>query len=169
MERLDSLVLHGPSHPRRLAPEDVEAWRAMEALHEAGEVRLIGVSNVAPSHLEELLDLARVRPAFVQNRCFARIGWDAPVREVCGRAGIVHQPFSLLTANPEVLSHPAIGTIAARHGRTVPQVIFRFALALGTIPLTGTTDPAHMREDLEVYDFDLTEEEVRTLAVAGEG
>jgi diketogulonate reductase-like aldo/keto reductase len=164
---IDSYVLHGPSRRRGLAPEDREAWRAMEALHDAGGARLLGVSNVRPDQVEELLRFARVPPAFVQNRCFARLGWDAGVREICDREGIACQAFSLLTANPEVLGHPATQHIARRHGRSVPQVIFRFALALGMIPLTGTTDPGHMREDLEVYDFELTEEETSRLESAG--
>lgn len=167
VERLDSYVLHGPSQRRGLHPDDREAWRAMEALHEAGGARLLGVSNVAPDQLEELLDVARVPPAFVQNRCFARLGWDAPVRALCWEHGVVYQAFSLLTANGEVLRHPDVRSIATRHGRTVPQVIFRFALEVGMIPLTGTTDPEHMREDLEVYGFELAERERQTIAGAG--
>ncbi len=167
VEPLDAYLLHGPTRPRGLGPEDVEAWRAMEALHEAGRVRLLGASNLAPDQLETLLELARVPPAFVQNRCFARTGWDASVREICRREGIVYQAFSLLTANPHVLRHPYVGETALRHGRTVPQVIFRFAIAVGMIPLTGTTDPEHMRQDLEVYDFQLSDEEIQVLMDIG--
>jgi diketogulonate reductase-like aldo/keto reductase len=133
-----------------------------------GGVRYLGVSNVSLEQLRGFCEGAEIAPAFVQNRCFARLGWDAGVREICDREGIAYQAFSLLTANPEVLGHPATQHIARRHGRSVPQVIFRFALALGMIPLTGTTDPGHMREDLEVYDFELTEEETSRLESAGE-
>ncbi len=164
VERLDAYLLHGPTRRRGLGPEDVEAWHAMEALHGQGRVRLLGASNLIADQLEELVTVARVSPAFVQNRCFARRGWDGLVRDVCRRHGIVYQAFSLLTGNQHVLAHPYVAEIAARHGRTVPQVIFRLALALGMIPLTGTTDPRHMREDLEVYDFELSEEEVHVLA-----
>lgn len=167
VERLDGYVLHGPSQRRGLHPDDREAWRAMEALHEAGGARLLGISNVAPDQLEELLGIARVPPAFVQNRCFARLGWDAPVRALCEEHGVVYQAFSLLTANARVLRHPAVRQIAARHGRTVPQVIFRFSLEVGMIPLTGTSDPSHMREDLEVFGFELADEELETIARSG--
>src|SRR3970282_710507 len=74
VERLDSYVLHGPSVPSGLGAADREAWRAMEALHEAGRARLIGVSNVRPDQLELLCEFAEVPPAFVQTRCFARMG-----------------------------------------------------------------------------------------------
>jgi diketogulonate reductase-like aldo/keto reductase len=85
------------------------------------------------------------------------------VRAICDRRGIAYQGFSLLTANGRELSRPEVVAIAKRHGRTVPQVTFRFAMQLGMLPLTGTTNAAHMREDLEVYDFALTDEEVRTV------
>lgn len=164
VERIDSYVLHGPSQRPGLADADREAWRAMEAVHEGGGARLLGVSNVTDEQLEELYDLARVKPAFVQNRCFARAGWDAAVRRVCERRDVVYQGFSLLTANPEVVGHPALRAVAGRHGATVPQIVFAFALAIGIVPLTGTTDPRHMTEDLGVYELRLTDEEVREIA-----
>ncbi len=167
VERIDAYLLHGPSRRRGLGPEDVEAWRAMEAIHDTGAVHLLGASNLAPDQLEELLSIARVQPVLLQNRCFARMGWDAAAREICRREGVVYQAFSLLTANRHVLRHPVVEEIAGRHRRTVPQVIFRFALALGMIPITGTTNGAHMRQDLEVYDFDLLDEEVQAIAGIG--
>lgn len=163
VERLDSYLLHAPSQRSGLGEADREAWRAMEEMHEEGRTRLLGVSNVLPDQLRELCDFARVQPAFVQNRCRARLGWDASVREVCSERRVVYQAFSLLTANQRVLEHEVVRGIAERHGRSVPQVIFRFALALGMIPLTGTTDRDHMRQDLEVYEFDLEENEVEAI------
>lgn len=167
LERIDGYLLHGPSRRRGLGAADREAWRAMEALHEAGDARLIGVSNVTAGQLEELRDFARIPPALVQNRCFARTRWDAEVRALCADEETAYQGFSLLTANGPVLADPGVRRIAERHGRTVPQVIFRFALELGIVPLTGTTDPEHMRRDLEVYDFELAADEVRAIEVAG--
>lgn len=163
VERLDGYLLHGPRTRAGLSDGDVEIWRTMEELHDGGGTRLIGVSNVTAAQLVALCGLARVRPAFVQNRCFARAGWDREVRRVCAAEGVVYQGFSLLTANRAELAGPAVRRIAAAHGRTVPQVIFRFALHLGMICLTGTTDPAHMREDLAALDFDLADEEVAAI------
>ena len=70
------------------------------------------------------------------------------MRAFCRDRGIVYQGFSLLTANREVLRHPLVGGIAARDGATPAQVVFRFAQAVGMLPLTGTSDPAHMTQDL---------------------
>jgi diketogulonate reductase-like aldo/keto reductase len=127
----------------------------MEAIHDSGRARLLGVSNVALDQLQRLVGEARVRPRFVQNRCFAAEGWDRQVRKYCAANGLVYQGFSLLTANRAVLSRRELMEIANRHGRTVCQIIFRFALEVGMIALTGTSNAAHMREDLEVFDFRL--------------
>ncbi len=160
---IDSYVLHGPTQRTGLAPADWEAWRAMEAVHASGRARLLGVSNVSLEQLRRLCQGARVPPRFVQNRCYAARGWDRAVRAFCAANGLVYQGFSLLTANREALARPELARIARRHGRSVNQVVFRFALDVGMIPLTGTTDPGHMRADLEVFDFRLGPEEVEQI------
>jgi len=163
VEHLDSYVLHGPSVARGLSDDDWETWEAMERLHAAGKTRLLGVSNVNIAQLAELHAGASTKPAIVQNRCFAALGWDRAVRRFCRERDIIYQGFSLLTANREVLGHRRVHQIAARTGRTVPQVIFRFALQVGMVALTGTTSAAHMAEDLSVYDFELEPDEVVAL------
>jgi diketogulonate reductase-like aldo/keto reductase len=162
--RLDSYVLHGPSYTEGLTDDDWQAWRAMEDAAQAGRV---GLSNVTAEQLAMLTEGARIRPAFVQNRCFARTRWDEPVRAFCTAHDMVYQGFSLLTANREVQASPQVRAIARRHGRTIAQVVFRFALEIGMMPLTGTSDKAHMQEDLDVFDFALGEEEHRIMLKAG--
>jgi diketogulonate reductase-like aldo/keto reductase len=160
---IDSYLLHGPTQRSGLAAADWEAWRAMEALHDSGRARLLGVSNFTLEQLRRLCERARVPPRFVQNRCYASRGWDRAVREFCGTHGMVYQGFSLLTANRDVLTHPEMARIARRHGRSVAQVIFRFALDAGMVPLTGTTDAGHMGEDLEAFAFRLEPEEAERI------
>jgi diketogulonate reductase-like aldo/keto reductase len=167
VERLDSLVLHGPSRRHDLGPEDHEAWHAMEQLVDEGRVALIGVSNATAAQVDQLVAIARVRPAFVQNRCYAERGWDAGVRAACERHGIAYQAFSLLTANRHVLAHRSVHDLAERHGKTPAQLVFRFALQLGMLPLTGTSSPEHMAQDLAAYDFELSRPEVSTIEAAG--
>jgi diketogulonate reductase-like aldo/keto reductase len=132
----------------------------MEAIHESGRARLLGVSNVTLEQLQLLSQRARVRPRFVQNRCYAARGWDRPVREFCASQGMIYQGFSMLTANRDALACPELARIAQRHGWTVSQVVFRFALDVSMVVLTGTTAAGHMREDLEVLDSRLEPEEV---------
>jgi diketogulonate reductase-like aldo/keto reductase len=99
----------------------------------------------------------------VQNRCYAVLGWDKEVREICRAHGIIYQGFSLLTANGAVLADPAIRAIAARLGAGIAQVIFRFAMQIGMLPLTGTTSPQHMKEDLQSEQFALSPEDIRLI------
>jgi diketogulonate reductase-like aldo/keto reductase len=162
-DRIDSYVLHGPSERARLAPADWAAWRAMEAIHDSGRARLLGVSNVTLEQLQSLCREARVRPRFVQNRCYAIHGWDRRVREFCAAKDLVYQGFSLLTANREVIAGPEFAQIAKHHGRPVSQIVFRFALELGMMPLTGTTDADHMRSDLDIFDFALEPQEIERI------
>jgi len=162
-EIIDSYLLHGPASRVELTADDWAAWRAMEAIHGSGRARLLGVSNVTLEQLQLLCREARIRPQFVQNRCFAVTGWDRQIRKFCTSNGIVYQGFSLLTANREALVHPELARISRRCGRQVSQIIFRFALEVGMIPLTGTTDAEHMRSDLEAFDFQLEPEEVERI------
>ena len=160
---VDSYVLHGPTQRDGLGTADWEAWRAMEAIHDTRRARLLGVSNVTLVQLQELHAGARVKPRFVQNRCYAVRGWDRRVREFCAESGIVYQGFSLLTANRDVLTHTEIARIAASHGMAASQIVFRFALDVGMVALTGTTSAAHMRADLDVFDLQLRSEEVERI------
>jgi diketogulonate reductase-like aldo/keto reductase len=166
---IDSYILHGPTLRAGLAAADLEAWRAMEGLHDSGRARLLGVSNVSLDQLRQLCDKARIRPHFVQNRCYASRGWDRPVRAFCAANGLTYQGFSLLTANGDALTHPGLVQIARRHGRTASQIVFRFALDIDMVPLTGTTSADHMRADLEVFDFRLESEEVQQIEGLLEG
>jgi diketogulonate reductase-like aldo/keto reductase len=164
---VDSYVLHGPSSRRGVTDEDWAVWRAMESLHEAGKVRRLGVSNVSLAQLTALHEGSRVKPAFVQNRCYAINGWDRDTRAFCAKQAIAYQGFSLLTANARELASPAVEGAARRTGRTPAQVVFRFALQVGMIPLTGTSSPAHMREDLACFDFALEPAEVSAIEECG--
>lgn len=167
VDHLDSFVLHGPSQRAGLGAMDRAAWRAMEAEHAAGRTRVLGVSNVDRAQLEQLWELAEVKPTYVQNRCYAQLGWDAAVREFCADHGITYQGFSLLTANVHVLRNPDVGAIAARHGVTTPQVVFAFARGIGMLPLTGTTSPTHMAQDLEAMRLELSADELAVVRKAG--
>ena len=160
---VDSYVLHGPSSRRGLTGEDWEVWRAMEALHQGGQARRLGVSNVSLEQLSTLHGGSVVKPAFVQNRCFASSGWDAEMRAFCAANGVVYQAFSLLTANPNALRSRPVSDAAARTGRRPAQVVFAFALSVGMLPLTGTTSAAHMREDIACLELELTTDEVRAI------
>lgn len=160
---IDSYVLHGPTQRIGLASDDWSAWRAMEEIHDSGRVRILGVSNVTLEQLKSLYHGARVRPRFVQNRCYAAREWDRLIREFCAANDMIYQGFSLLTGNRDVMVRPELIQIAKRHRRTVSQIVFRFALDVGMLPLTGTTNDDHMRLDLDLFDFHLEPAELHTI------
>jgi diketogulonate reductase-like aldo/keto reductase len=162
-EYVDSYVSHGPSSPYEWTDADVEVWDTMRNERDAGRTRLLGVSNVSLHHLEQMEAAHAERPGFVQNRCFARLGWDRAVRIFCRERGIVYQGFSLLTANKEVVRDPAIAELAECLQATPAQVVFAFARAVGILPLTGTSSAEHMTQDLASVGLVLPPDAVRAI------
>ncbi|ARG96250.1 aldo/keto reductase family protein [Legionella micdadei] len=160
---IDSYVLHGPLYIQGITEADLQAWYAMEALCRDGQVKFLGVSNVSLNQLEVLCQNASIKPSFVQNRCFAIKKWDKAIREFCAKQGIIYQGFSLLTANQEYLFSPLIRELTTKYNRTIAQILFRFALQVGILPLTGTTQRQHMQEDLDLLDFELSKKEVEQI------
>jgi diketogulonate reductase-like aldo/keto reductase len=160
---VDSYVLHGPSSGYDWTDADAEVWEAMKKERDAGRSRLLGVSNVSLRHLEQMAAVDSETPVFVQNRCYARLGWDRGVRRFCRERKIVYQGFSLLTANAEVLRHPLVAELALRANATAAQVVFAFARAVGMLPLTGTSDAGHMKQDLAGAGLRLSEDAVREI------
>jgi diketogulonate reductase-like aldo/keto reductase len=164
---VDSYVLHGPSSGYGWTDADGEVWDAMKKERDAGRVRLLGVSNVSLGHLEQMEAVDSEVPAFVQNRCYARFGWDREVRLFCRERKIIYQGFSLLTANAEVLRDPVVVALAGRANATPAQVVFAFARAVGILPLTGTSNGEHMKQDLASSRLELSadaERAIETLA-----
>ena len=158
---LDGLVLHSP------LPDETqmhEVWQAMEALVDRGGVRQIGISNCySLDTLSRLYTAARVKPAVVQNRFYAKGGYDAKIRAFCLERGMIYQSFWTLSANPEILAHPTVQALAATYRRSAAQVLFRYLTQIGVVPLTGTSSPAHMREDLAIFEFGLTAQEIKKM------
>lgn len=160
---VDSFVLHGPASGYGWSEADGEVWEAMRKERDAGRTRVLGVSNVSLKHLEDMEAAQAEMPAFVQNRCFARLGWDREVRAFCREREIVYQGFSLLTANPEVMQHPPFVELARTLNATPAQVVFAFARAAGMLPLTGTSSAVHMQEDLGSFQIALPAEVVSSI------
>jgi diketogulonate reductase-like aldo/keto reductase len=162
-DHVDSYVLHGPSSNYDWTDDDTEVWHAMRKERDSGRTRLLGVSNASLDHLQQMAAAHLELPAGVQNRCYARLGWDRAVRQFCREHQIVYQGFSLLTANQEVLHHPLIASLAATTGTTPAQIVFAFARTVGMLPLTGTTNAEHMKQDLASRNLNLPPEAIQAI------
>jgi diketogulonate reductase-like aldo/keto reductase len=160
---VDSYVLHGPSSGYEWTETDAEAWEAMRKERDAGRTRLLGVSNVSLEHLEQMKSSQSELPAFVQNRCYARLGWDREVRLFCRDHQITYQGFSLLTANVDVVRSSEVASFAARYNTAPPQIIFAFARQVGMLALTGTSNQEHMRQDLASVEITLDPDAVKAI------
>jgi diketogulonate reductase-like aldo/keto reductase len=158
---LDCLVLHSPM-PNQQQTHDV--WQAMEKLIADGGVTQLGISNCYDlKALQDLVDFAKIKPTIIQNRFYANTGYDGAIRKFCNQHGIVYQSFWTLTANPGVLADKNILDLATKYQRSAAQVLFRYLTQIGIVPLTGTTSPNHMQEDLAIFSFELNSEECAAL------
>jgi diketogulonate reductase-like aldo/keto reductase len=154
---LDCLILHSPLPDPH---ETFEVWRAMEQLVDNGVTRQLGISNcIRVEQLKAVCDIARIQPAVLQNRFHADSDYDLKLRAFCRERNIIYQSFWTLTANPHLLAHETIHALARQHGRTPPQILFRYLTQIGIVPLTGTRSAAHMRQDLAIFDFELSADE----------
>ncbi|MGZ8226370.1 MAG: aldo/keto reductase family protein [Methylococcaceae bacterium] len=151
---LDALVLHSPlTNEAQL----IAVWRSMEDIFAAGGVLQLGISNCySLAQLESLYEKAKIKPAVLQNRFHGQTGYDSEIREFCRQRQIFYQSFWTLTANPDILQHAVIQTLAEKYQRSPAQIFFRYLSQIDIIPLTGTTAENHMREDLAIFEFELT-------------
>lgn len=160
--RPDTLILHSPLPT---AEDTLRAWRAMEALQQRGEVAMLGISNCYDlALLQHLCAHAAVPPSIVQNRFYADTGYDAELRAWCDRQAILYESFWTLTANTRALGSLALGRLADRYRCEPTQIFLRYVTQLGIVPLVGTRDAAHMRDDLAIFDFALDSAQMKTVA-----
>jgi 2,5-diketo-D-gluconate reductase A len=153
---LDLYLIHWPQPGRDLY---METWRAFEKLKADGLVRSIGVSNFLIPHLQRLLDESDVVPVVNQIEVHPALQ-QRELREFCWDHDIVPEAYSPL-ARGEVLSHPVIAELAAKHGRSPAQVILRWHIQEGNIVIPKSTTPARIKENLEIFDFELSEDDMK--------
>ncbi|MDR3201566.1 MAG: aldo/keto reductase [Bifidobacteriaceae bacterium] len=162
LDYLDLYLIHWPLPALGLY---AETWRALEAQRAAGAIRAIGVSNFLPEHLERLdapapaVNQIEVHPYFPQVEAV----------EYHAARGIATMAWAPLGRGKAVLAEPVITDIAARAGRTPAQVVLRWHIQRGTVPIPKSVSPARLRENLDVFDFELTDREVAQITALGRG
>ena len=157
---IDMMLLHHP------ASDDVTAYQAIEQAIREGKVRTAGISCYYIREMDAFLPKVSMKPALIQNE-IQPFDPDRPVVEHIQKRGIVVQgwyPLGGRGFTGALLNNPVCKEIAASHGKTVAQVILRWNLQKGVVVIPGSSDPDHLRENLSLFDFALTEREMERIA-----
>ncbi|RGD56547.1 aldo/keto reductase [Kitasatospora xanthocidica] len=159
LDHVDLYLIHWPTPARDLY---LDTWRALKRLVEEGRIRAAGVSNFQPAHLQRLLDTSALVPAVNQVELHPGLQ-QAELRAFHAEHGIATEAWSPL-AQGAVLDDPAITAIAARTGKSPAQVVLRWHLQLGNIVIPKSVTPARIRQNLDVFDFELTAQDMAAIA-----
>ena len=161
---LDIYLIHWPASPK-LHPDwawiNAETWRGMEKLVKDGYARAIGVCNFKVHHLEELAKTAEITP------CIDQVEFHPGYRQeellqYCREHAICLEASSPL-GNGQILEHDTIRETAARHGKSAAQICLKWALQKGAAVIPKTADPERLAQNIDLFDFTLTPEEMRDL------
>ena len=164
VDYLDLVLIHWPFG------DTYHAWRDLEALYEERKIRAIGVSNYNADRLLDLVQYNKIVPAVnqIETNIFSQ---QTENREWMDKLGVQHMgyaPFGQGRIN-EIYDDPALTAIAASHGKTARQVVLRFMLQMGVVLIPKTTSRDRLRENIDIFDSDLTAGEMQTLARMDKG
>ncbi|WUH95652.1 aldo/keto reductase [Streptomyces sp. NBC_00433] len=165
LDYVDLYLIHWPQ-PRRDAYTDT--WRALERIAADGRARAIGVSNFQPAHLRRLMDGSDVVPAVNQIELHPQLA-QSELRSLHAQLGIATEAWSPLGQGKGLLDNPVIAKIAARHGRTAAQVVLRWHLQLGNVVIPKSVTPSRIRENIDIFDFELPPADLAELAALDDG
>jgi 2,5-diketo-D-gluconate reductase A len=165
--RLDHTDLHLIHWPNPGQGKYVEAWRALVQLQQDGLVRSIGVSHFTDEHLARIIDDTGVTPAVNQVELHPRFPQER-MREVHERLGVRTEAWSPMGKRRAPLDEPAVTSAAAIHDVSPGQVILRWHVQLGSLPIPKSADPGRQAQNLDVFGFELTEDEMAAITALAE-
>ncbi|XAS67713.1 aldo/keto reductase [Micrococcaceae bacterium Sec5.7] len=165
LEYVDLLLIHWPLPHRN---EFISTWKTFEGLQADGKVTSIGVSNFKPAHLERLLTACEISPAVNQIQLSPSIARTA-ARAYNQGHGITTESWSPLGAGSELLAAPVLARIAGKHGKTPGQVVLRWHVQQGLVAIPKSANPQRMKENINVFDFALDQDDLAAMATLDEG
>ncbi len=156
---IDMMLLHHPG------TDDVKAYKAMEKYVESGKIRSLGLSNWYVKELGEFLPQVTIKPALVQNEIHPYYQENDVIPYIQSLGSTVQgwYPLGGRGHTKELLGDKTISDIAAAHGKSSAQVILRWNLQKGVVVIPGSSDPDHIKENTELYDFELSEDEMNRI------
>ncbi|MEU3250706.1 aldo/keto reductase [Streptomyces sp. NPDC006997] len=164
LEYLDLYLIHWPMPSQGTY---VDTYKAFEKLHADGLIRAIGVSNFLPEHLKRLIEETSVIPAVNQIELHPHLQQHAS-REYHAEQGIATEAWSPLGQGKGLLEVPAIVAIARKHGRTPAQIVLRWHIQLGTVVIPKSVTPSRIKENIDVFDFSLDDEDLAAISALNE-
>ena len=158
---IDSYLIHSPFAP---IEDFIAVYKRMEELVELGQVGQIGLSNCYDLKLlAYVYNNAKIKPKVLQNRFYRESNYDKELRAFCKQNEITYQSFWSLSANPNILASDEVVSIAKKYDKSAAQVFYKFLNQINITPLNGTTSQIHMKEDLEIINFELEENEISSI------
>lgn len=165
LEYVDLLLIHWPLPQRG---EYISTWKTFEKLHAAGKARSIGVSNFKPAHLDRLLAEASERPAVNQIQ-LSPLTTRAEQRAYNQAQGIITVSWGPLAPGSDLLAQPTLAALAAKYGKTPGQIVLRWHIELGQVAIPKSSNPTRLAQNIEIFDFALTPDEVTTISALDTG
>lgn len=168
LDYLDLYLIHWPANEKQFGADaakiNAETWRAIEELYEAGKIRAIGLSNFMPHHVAELLKTAKIKPMVDQIEVHP--GWThaEEIKKLQAMDIVVEAWGPLGGQGATVLVDPTMQKIAAAHGKSTAQVSLRWILQQGVVPLPKSVHVDRLKQNMELFDFELSNEEMQTIA-----
>lgn len=161
---IDLMILHQP------AGDYITGYRKLEDAYKAGKLRSIGISNFNAAEVQHLIDECETTPALIQTECHPYFP-QTELKELLTRHNIALQAWYPLggRGNDSIMGEPLIGEIAKAHGKSPAQVILRWHVQQGNIVIPGSKTPSHITQNIELFDFALTDEEMARIATLDKG
>lgn len=164
MDYLDLYLIHWPVPAKDAF---VDTFKAFAHLRDQGRIRSIGVSNFEPEHLRTLVDATGIVPAVNQIELHPLLQ-QQELRELHAQLGIATEAWSPL-GQGSLLTNPAVTAVAEAHGKTPAQVLIRWHIQLGNIVIPKSVTPARIVSNFDVFDFELTEQDMASISALGDG
>lgn len=162
---LDLYLIHWPNpikYRDSWQSANAGSWKAMEEFYEQGKIRALGISNFLPHHIDALLETAKIKPAVNQLRLCPGLSQEE-VSAYCLKHDILLEAYSPLGTG-KLFTVEKMQELAAKYGKSIAQVGIRWSLQMGYLPLPKSVTPSRIKENAEVFDFTLTEEDAAVIA-----
>ncbi|MEU5271323.1 aldo/keto reductase [Streptomyces hygroscopicus] len=165
LDYVDLYLIHWP-----LPQTDkyVDTWKAFEKIYSEGRAKAIGLSNFHPAHIQRLLSETSVAPAIDQIELHPQLQ-QAELRAFNARHDIVTEAWSPLGQGKGLLEDPTLAAIAKKHGKSPAQVVLRWHLDLGNVVIPKSVTPSRIRENIDVFDFELDSEDLSAISALDSG